>query len=95
VQIEQGYPYHRCACSGHFTVRAIYTYDDYVDDGAELGTGLLATGQSKDGYIGSGPPRVNGRSVGELRSITLIPSLLELEDGRKWRRPFLNEPTPK
>jgi hypothetical protein len=80
----------------YFNVRAIYTYDNYVDDGAELGTGPIVTGQSKDGYIGQGPPRFgNGKRVGQLRGITLIPSLLEFEDGRKWRRPSIYEPTSK
>jgi hypothetical protein len=77
----------------YFRVRAIYTYDDYVDDGAEFGTGPLVTGQSTEGFIGSGAPSVKGRSVGKLRNITLIPSLLQFDDGRKWRMPFLNEPT--
>lgn len=80
----------------YFQVRAIYTYDNYVDDGAELGTGPLVTGQSTGGFIGQGPPSFgNGKQVGQLRRITLIPSLLELEDGRKWRRPSIHEPIPK
>jgi len=77
----------------YFKVRAIYTYDNYVDDGAEVGTGPFAPGQSGDSYISMGPPRLaHDKPVGQLRGITLIPSLLEFEDGRKWRRPFIHEP---
>jgi hypothetical protein len=80
----------------YFTVRAIYTYDNYVDDGAEVGTGPLAPGQSKESFIGMGPPGLaHDKPVGQLRGITLIPSLLEFEDGRKWRQPFIHEPKPK
>jgi hypothetical protein len=80
----------------YFMVRAIYTYDHYVDDGAEVGTGPLAPGQSDDSYFGMGPPTLASRKpVGELRSITLITSQLEFADGRKWRRPSIHEPTPK
>ena len=76
----------------YFQVRAIYTYADYVDDGAGFGTGPLVAGQSTEGFIGMGAPRVKSRSVGELRNITLIPSLLQFDNGRKWRMPSLNEP---
>jgi hypothetical protein len=79
----------------YFYVRAIYTYDTYVDDGAENGTGPLGVGQSKEGFFGLGTPRNHGQSVGRLQSITLIPSLLEFPDGEKWRRPSIHEPTPK
>lgn len=80
----------------YFTVRAIYTYEHYVDDGAEVGTGPLAPGQSDESYFGMGTPRLpHDKPVGELRSITLITSLLEFADGRKWRRPSIHEPTPK
>jgi hypothetical protein len=76
----------------YFEVRAIYTYDNYVDDG----TGPLVAGQSTDGYIGMGAPRLaNRKLVGELRGITLIPSLLEFPDGTKWRRPSIHEPLSK
>jgi hypothetical protein len=79
-----------------FYVRAIYTYDDYVEDGAEFGTGPLVTGQSTEGFIGLGTPHFgNGKQLGQLRSITLIPSSLEFPDGTKWRRPSVHEPTPK
>ena len=80
----------------YFKVRAIYTYDNYVDDGAEVGTGPLAPGQSDNSYIGMGRPRLaNDKPVGQLRRITLISSLLEFEDGRKWRQPSIHEPTLK
>jgi hypothetical protein len=80
----------------YFNVRAIYTYDNYVDDGAEFGTGPLVTGQSTNGFIGAGMPHLaNGRPAGRLHSVTLIPSLLEFPDGTKWRRPFIHEPTSK
>lgn len=80
----------------YFTVRAIYTYEHYVDDGAEVGTGPLAPGQSAESYFGNGRPTLASRKpVGELHSITLITSLLEFADGRKWRRPSIHEPTPK
>jgi len=80
----------------YYQVRAIYTYENYVDDGAEFGTGPLVAGQSNEGYIGHGPPRLaHDKPVGQLRSITVIPSLLEFEDGRKWRRPSIYEPTPQ
>jgi hypothetical protein len=80
----------------YFNVRAIYTYDNYVDDGAEFGTGPLVAGQSADGYIGAGMPHLsNGKPVGRLHSVTLIPSLLEFPDGTKWRRPFIHEPPSK
>jgi hypothetical protein len=80
----------------YFNVRAIYTYDNYVDDGSEFGTGPLMTNQSTEGFIGHGPMRFgNGKQVGQLRGMTLIPSLLEFEDGRKWRRPSMYEPKPK
>jgi hypothetical protein len=79
-----------------FYVRAIYTYDNYVDDGAEFGTGPLVIGQATEGFIGAGTPRFgNGKQAGRLRSVTLIPSLLEFPDGTKWRRPSIHEPTPK
>lgn len=80
----------------YFTVRAIYTYENYVDDGAEVGTGPLAPGQSNDSFIGRGSPRLApDNPVGQLRSITLIPSLLEFEAGRKWRQPFIHESRSK
>ncbi len=80
----------------YFNVRAIYTYDNYVGDGAEVGTGPLAPGQSRDSFIGMGAPRLaHHKPVGQLRGITLIPSLLEFEDGRKWRQPFIYESTSK
>lgn len=75
----------------YFEVRAIYTYDNYVDDGAGLGTGPLVAGQSKDGYIGMGPPRLaHDKPVGQLRGIKLVPSLLEFRDGTKWRQPSIH-----
>ena len=80
----------------YFYVRAIYAYDNYIDDGAEFGTGPLVAGQSRDGFIGAGTPRLaNGKPAGRLRSVTLIPSLLEFPDGTKWRRPSIHEPTAK
>jgi hypothetical protein len=79
----------------YFYVRAIYTYDTYVDDGAEDGTGPLGVGQSKDGFFGLGTPTNHGQSVGRLHSIVLIPSSLEFPDGTQWRRPSIHEPTPK
>jgi hypothetical protein len=80
----------------YFRVRAIYTYDNYVDDGAEVGTGPLGPGQSNDSFIGMGSPSLaHDNPVGQLRGITLIPSLLEFEDGRKWRQPFIHEPRSK
>jgi hypothetical protein len=78
----------------YFTVRAIYTYDTYIDDGAENGSGPLAVGQSTDSYFGMGTPRDNGKSVGLLHSIALITSELEFPDGVKWRRPSMHEPLP-
>ncbi|PYS65095.1 MAG: hypothetical protein DMF74_04870 [Acidobacteria bacterium] len=79
----------------YFYVRAIYTYDTYVDDGAETGTGPLAVSQSEQGFFGQGTPTNYGQSVGRLHSIVLIPSLLEFPDGTKWRRPSIHEPTSK
>lgn len=80
----------------YFRVRAIYTYEHYVDDGAEVGTGPLAPGQSDDSYFGMGPPRrADDKPVGDLRSISLITSELEFGDGKKWRRPSIHEPTPQ
>jgi hypothetical protein len=80
----------------YFEVRAIYTYDNYVEDGAGFGTGPLVPGQSTDGYIGMGSPTLaNRKPVGQLRGITLIPSLLEFPDGTKWRQPSIHEPTSK
>ena len=79
----------------YFYVRAIYSYDTYIDDGSENGTGPLGIGQSKEGFVGQGTPRNHGQSVGRLHSISLIPSSLEFPDGAKWRRPSIHEPTPK
>ena len=79
----------------YFEIRAIYIYDNYIDDGASVGTGPLGPGQSDAGYIGHGTPRDNGKSVGNLHAITLIPSLVEYDDGRKWRLPSIHEPTSK
>jgi hypothetical protein len=79
----------------YFQVRAIYTYDNYVDDGASVGTGPLAPGASDDSYIGMGPPRLaNDKPVGQLRSITLTPAMLESPDGTIWRQPSIHEPRP-
>jgi hypothetical protein len=78
----------------YFSVRAIYTYDTYVDDGAENGSGPLGVGQSMDSYFGMGTPRNNGKSVGQLHSIALYTSELEFPDGTKWRRPSMHEPLP-
>jgi len=80
----------------YFNVRAIYSYDNYVDDGSEFGAGPLVAGQSTEGFIGPGTMLFhNGKQVGQLRGITLIPSLLEFEDGRKWRQPSIHEPRLK
>lgn len=77
----------------YFSVRAIYTYENYVDDGAEVSTGPLAIGQSIDSFFGMGAPTTaNRKSVGQLLSIKLIPSELKHYDGRKWRQPSIHEP---
>lgn len=79
----------------HFCVRAIYTYDTDVEDGAENCSGPLAIGQTMDSYVGMGIPSQNGKSVGRLHKIALITSSLELPDGTKWRRPSIHELTSK
>lgn len=80
----------------YFSVRAIYAYENYVDDGSEVSTGPLAPGQSMDSYFGMGAPTLaNRKSVGQLQSIKLIPSELKFYDGRKWRQPSIHEPKVK
>jgi hypothetical protein len=80
----------------YYALRAIYTYDNYIDDGAEFSSGSLAPGQACQGNFGLGTPILpGGKSAGKLRGIRLLVSQVEYNDGTSWRRPFLYEERKK
>ena len=80
----------------YYAVRAIYTYDNYIDDGAEFSSGSLAPGQACQGNIGRGTPILTGgKTAGKLRGIRLLVSQVDYDNGTSWQRPFLHEEQKK